>query len=292
MGGRGSSSRFSYQTDTDGVSANPNIDTNQADSDALNWQEAFQPGVDFERTGDVNHVTRTVSRGLQRQWDHFTANYSTGMTYADEAALMKEWDPSTDQLYGYVRTTNSFAINKKLYDPQNAGKSDAQVFTRRDRNGVLRDLQTVRTLDKAITTHQTQANAMYTRFCSPNAMRATFGLTPAQMGILQNAGSMSASQLQKLNQMFFGKKSFSAAYTSTSANRSMNAFSNPSAPQSRGFVFERKIYAPQGTNAYAPRRNAQESEVIFGRRMQTRIMKVDVSSDGHVVIHEMFDGYK
>lgn len=292
MGGRGSRSRFSYQADTDGVSVNPNTVTDNADSDALNWEEAFRPGVDFEQTGDVNHVTRTVSRNLQSQWDAFTANYSTGMTDADEAALMKEWDPRTGALYGYVRTTNSFKINEKLYDPKNAGKSDAQVFTRKDRKGVLRDLQTVRTLDKAITTHQTQANASYTRFCSPNAIQATFGLTPAQLGALQNAGSMSASQLQKLNQMFSGKKSFSAAYTSTSANRSMNAFSNPSAPQSRGFVFERKIYAPQGTSAYAPRRNAQESEVIFGRRMQTRIMKVDVSSDGHVVIHEMFDGYK
>lgn len=260
--------------------------------DVSNWQEAFQPGVDFQKSGDVDHRTRSVTYNLQRQWDQFAQSYQSGLNNADQDALMKDFDPRTGDVYGYVRTTNSFAINKLLYDPNNDGKTDRQIFTRKDRRGRLRDLKTVQTLDRAIDSHSTAANGIYTRFCSPAAMQATFGLSDAQMAKLQSAGTMSLAQLRALNRAFNGKTSFSKAYTSTSANRSMNAFSNPNAKQSEGFVFERKLYMPQGTKAYASQRNAQESEVIFGRRLQTRVMSITVSSDGHIVFHEMFDGYK
>lgn len=278
MGGRGSPSR---------LLPNPSNAVDVSD-----WEEAFSPGVDFQKTGDVDHRSRTVTQKLQRQWDQFTAPYQSGVSSTDQAALMKDWDYRTNQLYGYIRTTNSFKINQQLYDPKNAGKTDAQIFTRRDRNGRLRDLQTVQTLDRAIANHSTQKNAIYTRFCSPNALRATFNLTPAQMSALQSAGSMTPAQLKTLNAAFAGKSSYSKAYTSTSANRSINAFGNPKAPQSKGFIFERKIYAPQGTKAYAAQKNAQESEVIFGRGLQTSIMKVTIASDGHIVIHEMYDRYR
>ena len=275
MGGRGSASRLT-----------PSNLSNVSD-----WQEAFDPGVDYEASGDVDHVSRTVTRSLQHRWDAFTQRYSD-LTQQEENDIMKDWDWNTGELYGYVRTTNSFKINEKLYDPKNAGKTDSQIFTRRDRKGRRRDLDTVRTLDKAINGHTTERNAIYTRFCSPGAIRATFGLDASQMAALANAQNLSTSGMRALNGAFKNLQSFSNAYTSTSANRSMNAFKNPKAPQSRGFVFERKIYVPQGTNAYSPRKNAQESEVIFGRKMQTKIMKIEVSNDGHIVLHEMFDGYK
>lgn len=257
------------------------------------FPEAFVDGVDFQQSGDVDHqYSRSVSSSLQRQWDAFTAPYQTGITSADEAAMLKEWDPRTGALYGYVRTSNSFEINKALYDPKNDGLTDDQVFTRKDRYGVKRDLQTVQTLDKAINNHITQADASFTRFSSPNAVQHTFGLTDAQMSLLKQAGSMDSNQLAQLNKALQGKVSFSKAYTSTSANRSMNAFSNPNAKQSQGFIFERKINTPKGTKAYAVRRNAQESETIFGRRLQTRLSHVSIASDGHIVLHEVFDGYK
>ena len=256
------------------------------------YPEAFAAGQDFQASGDVDHVYRSVSSSLQRQWDQFAAPYQNGVTSADEDAMMKDWDPSTDSLYGYIRTTNSFAINKALYDPANDGKTDADIFTRKDRSGVKRDLQTVQALDKAINGHTTQADASYTRFCSPSALKATFGLTDAQMSILQSAGSMDAAQLSNLTKAMNGLKSYTKAYTSTSANRSMNAFSNPNAKQSKGFIFERKINVPKGTKAYAARRNAQESEVLFGRKMSTSISHITVASDGHIVIHETFAGYR
>lgn len=255
------------------------------------WGEAFGDGNDYQSTRDVDHVSRTVTRRLQRDWDQFADDYQSGITSTDVQRLMKDYDPYTDSLYGYVRTSNSFAINEKLYDDQNANKTDDQIFTRRDRRGVLRDLQTVQTLDKAINSHTTKSNATYTRFSTSAAVQALYGLNNQQMSILQNARGMNAQQLKALNDTFAGKTSYSRAYTSTSANRSMNAFGNLNARHSRSMVFERKLYMPQGTNAFAVKQNAQESEVIFGRHANTKLMKVTVASDGHIVLHEMFTGY-
>lgn len=301
FGGRGGSSGGGGGSGTAGASAQATAAAAApapapAPAPPQDFDEAFAAGVDFAANGWVNHQSRTVSATTQQQWDAFTAAYQSGMTAADDRALMKDYQgvdrQGNDILYGYVRTSNSFAINAALYDPNNAGKTDAQIFTRKDRRGVLRDLQTVQTLDRAIGTHTTQTDASYTRFCSPNAIQATFGLSDADMSMLQSARSMNASQLAQLNSAFAGKSSFSNAYTSTSANRSMNAFSNPNARQSQGFIFERKLNVPKGTNAFAVRRNAQESEVIFGRKLQTRMTGITISNDGHIVIHETFDGYR
>ena len=256
------------------------------------FPEAFAPGQDFQASGDVDHTYRSVTSSLQRQWDQFADPYQTGMTSQDDYNLMKDWDSVTDDLYGYVRTTNSFQINKALYDPNNANKTDAEIFTRTDRYGNLRDLQTVQTLDKAINTHTTQADGSYTRFTSPNSIQATFGFSDAQMAMLSNAKSLTPSEFAQFKKAFIGSESYSAAYTSTSANRSMNAFGNPNARQSKGFIFERRINVPKGTNAYAVKKNAQESETIFGRKMKTKVFDMSLSSDGHIVFHEAYNGHK
>ena len=152
------------------------------------------------------------------------------------------------------------------------------------------DVRTLQALDRAIGNHVTPADASYTRFCSEGAIAGAFGFDSNQMAMLKNAGNMTPSQLQQLSNTLSGTISFSNSYTSTSANRSLNAFKNPNNSQSRGFIFERKINVPQGTHAYAPRGNAQESEVIFGRKMSTQFMGLSIASDGHIVIHEMYAG--
>ncbi len=253
--------------------------------------EAFAPGVDFEASGDVNHDSRWASSNLQRQWDAYADQFGPDPSYTDENLMFKDWDPATDSLYGYFRTTNSFKINEALYDPKNAGKTDSEIFTRKDRRGNLRDLQTVQALDRAINSHKTPSDGAYTRFCGSDALQATFGLTNAQMKMLTKAPSMSADELAQLNLNLSGSKSYNKAYTSFSANRSANAFSNPGKKQSRGFMFERRVSIPKGTKAYAPKRNAQESEVLFGRKMETRLTHVTVEK-GHIVLHEAYVGYK
>lgn len=247
------------------------------------FPEAFAPGKDFGAVGGVNHVTRTVSRTTQGEWDQYSASMNNGVSATDEAAIMTA---GYGTLKGYVRSSNSFAINAALYDPANDGKTINQMFKRKA------DRDTVKALDKSIKNHVTPNDASYTRFSSPGAIQATFGLSDSQMQMIMNAPNMTPKQLAQLNKSLGGTLSYSKAYTSTSANRSLNAFSNPNAKQSKGFIFERKINVRKGTNAYAPRKNAQESEVIFGRGMQTKLAGISIGSDGHIIFHEAFDTYK
>ena len=258
----------------------------KARSTSQDYPEAFHPGKDYQAVNGVDHVLRTVSRTTQQEWDVYATQLNKGVTAADETAIMKDFDWRTGDVYGYVRTTNAFAINKALYDPNNAGKTDAQIFSR------PQDRQTVAALDKSIANNVTPANASYTRFTSANAIQSAFGLTNQEMSMIAKAPQMNAAQLAQLNKILSGKTSYSRSFTSASANRSLNAFGDPTKKQSRGFFFERKLNVPQGTHAYAPMKNAQESEVIFGRRMGTKLAGISVSSDGHIVFHEWFDGYK
>ena len=253
------------------------------------YPEAFAPGKDFQAVGGVNHSMRTVSRMTQAEWDQYSAPMNAGTTAQQESDIIRQYSstPNADGGYitGYVRTQNAFFINKTLYNPGNDNKSVDQMFKRKA------DVNTVNTMDKLIAGHSTPADASYTRFSSEGAIQATFGFSNAQMAMIKQAPNMNATQLAQLNKALAGTTSYSSAFTSTSANRSLNAFSNPSAPQSRGFIFERKINVPKGTKAYAPKNNAQESEVIFGRHANTRFRHISISSDGHIVLHESFDGY-
>lgn len=296
MGGRGSRSRFTANVLGGGVLTpqqqppqppQPAPTQNAANDTIPDWKEAFDPGVDYETSGDVNHLSRTVSSALQRRWDAFSAPYQSGMTVADDGVMYKDWDPRTGNVYGYFRTLNAMAINRALW--KNPGKTLQQTFN--DPNRVnSKDVKTVQTLDRAVKTHKTQSDAYYLRFCTKDSVQRAFGFSDAKMKEISGARFMDASQLAALNQSLVGSKSFSRGYTSTSANRSMNAFKNPRASQSQDYYYERRLYAPAGTNAYAPRRNAQESEVLFGRNLRTKFLGVTVEN-GHTVIHEMFDGY-
>ena len=53
----------------------------------------------------------------------------------------------------------------------------------------------------------------------------------------------------------------------------------------------KRVYVPEGTKAYMPSHNPQESETIFGRHLNTKIIGVSVEN-GKIVIHEAFDGYR
>ena len=254
------------------------------------FQEAFQPGKDYQAVNGVNHVNRTVSRTTQQEWDQYANQMNNGVTSQDEQNIMRQWTPTPNAkgayVTGYVRTQNSFAINEAFYDPNNQGKSLTKMFKRKA------DRDTVKSLDKAIENNQTQNDGNYIRFCGDNSIQSTFGLTNQQMTAIKNAPNMTSSELAALNQSLIGSKSYNPAYTSTSANRSLNAFSDPNAKQSKGYYFERHINTPKGTKAYAPRQNAQESETIFGRNLTTSLQGISISSDGHIVIHEKFEGYR
>ena len=195
------------------------------------FDEAFMPGKDFVAVGGVNHsdvrvgnlAARGVSQTTQREWDAFATPMQNGVTSKDEALIMRDWSTTPNAagnyVKGYVRTGNSFEINRALYDPANANKPISKIFKRKA------DRDTVRALDKAIDNNTTQKDASYTRFSGTNGIQATFGLTNQQMQLLSQASSMTPAQLRKLNKTLNGTTSFSKSYTSTSGNRTLNAFS-------------------------------------------------------------------
>lgn len=246
------------------------------------FPEAFAAGKDFQAVNGVNHVSRTVSRTTQGEWDAYTAAFGSDISAADVQALEKEWDPRTGNLYGYIRTTNSMAINKKFYDSPDKGPDE--LFDKRTEQG-QRDLQTIDALDRAIASHKTPTDGTYYRFCAPAGLQRSYGFSDAEMAVIMQAPNMTQAQLAALNQSLQGSKCSSPGYVSTSANRSLNAFSNPSAPQSKGYVIERRMGVKAGTNAFAAKMNAQESEVIFGRNFGVTFSHITVEGN-HIVVHE------
>lgn len=244
------------------------------------FQEAFAPGKDFEAVGGVDHSARRVSNMTQTEWNQYVAQYGQDLTPSEYNDIMKDWDGNG--LYGYVRTTNAMELNKQFF--QNPGKTPDQIFSKRTKQG-KRDLQTVKTLDNAINTHTTPNDGLYYRFCNPASLQRSYGLTSSQMSMVLQAPSMTSAQLSQLNAALKGSKSANLGYTSVSANRSLNAFKNPSARQSQNYIIERRISVKKGTNAFAPSRNAQESEVIFGRGFDATFSHITVEGN-HIVIHE------
>ena len=244
------------------------------------FPEAFAPGKDFEAVGGVDHSLRRVSSMTQQEWNDYASKYGADVSYADEQNLMKDWDGVN--LYGYIRTTNAMELNKQFN--QNPGKTPDEIFNKRTKQG-KRDLATVDALDRAINSHSTPADGSYYRFCNPASLQRSYGLSDAQLNMVLQAPNMSKSQLATLNASMRGYKASSHGYTSVSANRSLNAFKDPTAKQSKGYTIERRISVKKGTKAYAPKRNAQESEVIFGRNFGVNFSHISVEGN-HIIIHE------
>ena len=173
-------------------------------------------------------------------------------------------------------------LNKQLY--QNPDKTPDQIFNTKTKQG-QEDMKTVSTLDKMISTHTTPSDGTYYRFCNPASLQRAYGFSDAEMKLIMDAPNMTPSELSTLNSHLRGSKSSSAGYTSVSANRSLNAFKNPSAKQSMGYTVERRMGVKQGTNAFATKGNAQESEVVFGRNFDLNFSHLTVEGN-HIVIHE------
>ena len=231
---------------------------------------------------DYEQWKQAFEEGNGKTWREFVDEFGDQPSAEDLRHIMTSFDENFNA-FGYVRTSNSFDINEKLYSPENEGKSDEEIFTRRDSKGVLRDLETVRRLDKAIENGRVPVNAVYTRMSGTAAIKSIFNLNNEQMNALKNWRFLTAEGRGKIEGVFKGLRSHSKSYTSSSANRDLNVF--------KGKPVERRLYVPSGTKAYAVARNGSESEVIFGRRLQTEIVGVSFSG-GHIVLHERVIGYK
>ena len=198
----------------------------------------------------------------KKYWKEYEAKFGPAVTEEQE----KDLD-------GYVATSNSFHINKFLYDPDLGYESLSK-----------QNKKTVDTLDDVISTHKTPADAKYTRYVDDEGMLALLGLNEKQGDTLMKAidqyqKTQDSALLDQINKSLVGSTGHSESFTSSSASKH-HLFSHRQ--------FRREISAPAGTNAFAT--NGDEHEVIFGRKMNTEV--TGISFDGNqVVIHERFVSY-
>lgn len=226
-------------------------ESNATTNDVPNWREAF---------------TVIDRHNREKEWRDFAKHWQDGVTQADlNEILAHGWN------YGYVATSHSFDINERLYSPANANKTIEEIFND------PRDVRTVRTLDKLIQNHGTPRDAFYTRYSGASAIKSIFGLSDAQMA------AFTPGNIAMLNKALAGSTSTSKSFTSASANSSLNVF--------KGKRFERRLYVPAGTRSYGVTSQDDESEVIFGRNLNTRLVKITYENN-HYVLHEMVTGYK
>ena len=238
--------------------------------DVDRWQEAWE-------TWDAGN---SRSENAQKFVDDFAGDFD--VTDAEEQVLYKSW-ADDGHPSGYIKTGNSFRINEKFYDPKNDGKTLEELFPRTDRNGTKIDIRTIRTMDKVIAQNTTKRNAIFTRYTTDNALKSVFGFTEEQVDdIVRYAFTGQDDKLREISEGFKGRTSYSKSYTSTSANKHANVFQHQ--------TFERRIYVPEGTNAFACKKNPVESETVFGRGMKTSLMKITHEGD-HIVLHEYMEGY-
>lgn len=257
------------------------------------WQDAFRPGQNFGDPSSLPRRQSAITMSDRMAWDSYVNGLNVVVTASERTNVQKRDDPlhpgDPTKAFGYIGTYNSRKINAALYDPQNAGKSVDQIKFKRPQ-----DRETVKSMDSIIARNRTGNDGLFTRYqqAAPGMTLAQTlqqiypGLSNTLANDLANAARLPKRQLNALSRAMKGVSSFNAAYSSTSANRTMNVFQN--------MPIMRSIRVPGGTNAYTTR-NAAESETIFGRGMITRIVGISTNSVNgheHVVIEEELVGFK
>lgn len=238
------------------------------DRDTDHWREAWE-------TWDANNSRWENKQAFIKD---FAGDFE--VTEEEERVVYKSF-ASDGFPQGYIKTSNSYRINQEFYNPANEGKSLEELFPRTLRDGTKTDIRTIRTLDKLIDQNKTKRNAVFTRYTDARALTDVFGFTSEQIQSLVDF-SHNPAKLKELSDGFKGRSTYSKSYTSTSANREANVFKYKE--------FERRIYTPAGTKAFACKENPVESETIFGRGMKTSLMRITYEH-GHIVLHEYMEGY-
>lgn len=152
---------------------------------------------------------------------------------------------------GYVGTSNSFYLNRKLRSSDILGDED---------------LRTVTALDDLIKANKLSSNIILHRNVNLDFIESHFTIPETATSFSDLVKAMKESDVKT-----FSDKGF----CSTSAVKSVNVF------QDREIVME--IRAKAGTNAFITD-NFEESEVILARNQQMKIVDIESLSEGKVKI--------
>ena len=199
--------------------------------------DALKPETDAERTQLWNRVLKT-----QRTWRA-----------------------------GYVRTSNSFNINKDFRQTGVTGVIDKAAEVKLRANGMSADdIKTCKLLDKKISEFSLPVPIRVTRYVEPGALSNIFGET-----IDVYEGSR-FSQRKTLDSILKSKKGIrpDPAYLSASTNENQNVFTH--------YDVKLEIEVPPNTPFYLTN-NYIESEIVFGRSTKLQFISAK-NKGGYVVI--------
>lgn len=152
---------------------------------------------------------------------------------------------------GYVQSMNSFDINSALR--ANPGKLPKEIFSK----GSLEE-KIVKTLDKTISDSTLSHEGLVYRFMEESALSAVYGTSDVLSLI--------------------GKVTSDPAYLSTSANETLNKYSE--------YKVKRVIYVESGTSGYITK-NWTESEIIFARNTKTVVESAKIDGDNITIYERM-----
>lgn len=198
--------------------------------------EALKPETDAERTQLWNRVLKT-----QRTWRA-----------------------------GYVRTSNSFNINRDFRQTGVTGVIDKAAEAKLRANGMTADdIKTSKLLDKKISEFSLPVPIRVTRYVEPEALPNIFG-----EAIDVYEGSR-FSERKTLDSIIKSKKEIRSdpAYLSASTNEDQNVFTH--------FDIKLEIEVPPNTPFYLTN-NYIESEVVFGR--STKLQFISAKNKGGYVV--------
>lgn len=199
--------------------------------------DALKPETDAERTQLWNRVLKT-----QRTWRA-----------------------------GYVRTSNSFNINKDFRQTGVTGVIDKAAEVKLRANGMSADdIKTCKLLDKKISEFSLPVPIRVTRYVEPGVLSNIFGET-----IDVYEGSR-FSQRKTLDSILKSKKGIrpDPAYLSASTNENQNVFTH--------YDVKLEIEVPPNTPFYLTN-NYIESEIVFGRSTKLQFISAK-NKGGYVVI--------
>lgn len=165
---------------------------------------------------------------------------------------------------GYVRTGNSFEINKDFRETGITGAIDSKKEAALRRNGAANDdIKTIKMLDAKIQSFSLPIPLRVTRYVEEPALNSIFGEKISQgtntLSELLNRIKKSAKQIQR-----------DPAYLSASASEWQNVFKN--------YKIKLEIEVPPNTPLYLTD-NYPESEVVFGRSTPLKFINAQKRTD-------------
>ena len=244
------------------------IDVNKSDDeikkDFINWAKTLNLRIKEEQVVLDNGFVHLQDDQHERIYNALNRHilqeqYDQAWKHVDKSVEGTKWG-------GYIRTSNSFKINRCFRQNYIVGDIDERIVSKLKSNGLTDDdVETIKYLDKIISEHKIPVPFRVTRYVKEDSLTHIFGETID-----------GSSNKEIVDSILKSKRVIQTdpAYLSASTNESQNVFTH--------FDVKLEIEVPPET-PFMLTRNFDESEVIFGRSTGLKFISAQ-EKDGYVVI--------